>query len=499
MSRPLHQNEPLALRIKRLAPGYALNPAIHVGGQYYTYAELMLLVEKIRGMIPVDKSYQRIAVFCNDDIYTYASILAINLYGAAYVPLNRKYPRERNRLILQESKSELILGPGMGSASELASELKVINTAGEDHTGQGMQDNRSSDQQDLCYILFTSGSTGEPKGVPVSNSNLNAFFSHFLRNYDFNSSDRFLQTYELTFDVSVFSFFMPLLVGACCYILPDEGIKPVKMIEHIRRFEITVVSMVPGVLKYLEKYLPEIKAESLRYSFFSGDALQHALAAKWQQCIGTAKIHNCYGPAETTIVCTSYIFDESISEKESVNGIVPLGKPFEGMEFMIINESNEKVTKGELCFSGDQLIRSYTRDEHNDRFFDHDGKRFYKTGDLAGLNGSGNLVFYGRADSQVKIDGYRVELGEIEHVLRKLCGFNTKVLTVPGDGNNRLAAFIEAEVIDLNRLKEALAATLPAYMVPRHFFHVASFPLNTNGKTDLKALKSLYLKENTHG
>src|SRR6476620_9950929 len=123
------------------------------------------------------------------------------------------------------------------------------------HVEKSLVETKQKADQPLSYILFTSGSTGDPKGVPVSHENIRSFFNYFLKEYDFNERDRFLQTYELTFDVSVFSFFMPLLTGACCIVLPDEGIKPMKIAEYLQNFSITVVSMVPGVLKYLSAYL----------------------------------------------------------------------------------------------------------------------------------------------------------------------------------------------------------------------------------------------------
>jgi amino acid adenylation domain-containing protein len=476
-----------------MAEKFPSSNALHINGRYHTYNELLNIADSIRESIPEEKKTERIAVYCNDDVYTYASILAVNMYGAAYIPLNKKYPAERNRSILQESRAELILSSAPGNISSLPGGVKVIDTKAEQKEIISARSKGKVADQDLCYILFTSGTTSEPKGVPVTHENANAFFNYFLAEYDFSKEDKFLQTYELTFDVSVFSFFMPLLTGGCCYVLPDEGIKPMKIIEWLQKHGITVISMVPGVLQYLEKYLDQIKIDDLRYSFFSGDALYHELAVKWKSCLPNGKIHNFYGPAETTIVCTRYVFQEDLSAIESVNGIVPLGKAFPGMGFIIVDEEKRETLKGELCFSGDQVIPAYLNGAYEDLFFLYKNERYYRTGDIASLNSSGDLVFHGRADSQVKINGYRVELAEVENILRNVSGLACKVLSVKENSIERLVAFCEAESINPQSLKEEMQKKLPPYMVPQSFIAVKQFPLNNNGKADRKALINMYI------
>jgi D-alanine--poly(phosphoribitol) ligase subunit 1 len=490
----LNKNESIAQRAAAVALKYPGNYALYIDQRYYTYKVFFNIVHAIYNKIPGGKLYNRIGIWCNDDVYSYAAILAVNLYGAAYVPLNKKYPSARNQRIILESKPDLIMSSYITEEiTSLSAELPLMLTADAVDLTASMNSLKRKPEQDICYILFTSGSTGEPKGVPVTNSNVNAFFDHFLKNYDFQPEDRFLQTYELTFDVSVFSVFMPLLAGACCYILPDEGIRPVKIVECLQKYKITVLSMVPGVLKYLDSYLDEIKLPDLRYSFFSGDALYHHLAVRWSHCMPNGKVHNFYGPTETTIVCTSYVFEEKRSGMESVNGIVPVGKPFEGMEFIITDEKHKKTEKGELCFTGTQVIPAYLNNANEEKFFMHDSKRYYSTGDIVSLNEHGNLVFHGRSDSQVKINGYRVELMEVEKALRNVSGLNCLILCVEEAGINRLYAFLETGSTDEQLLKQKLADSLPYYMIPHRLISVERFPLNTNGKTDRKALINTYI------
>ncbi len=483
---------------------YPNNNALFVNNQYYTYQQLWQIVKQIHQQLSAQKQHLRIGVYCTNNIETYATILAINLYGAAYVPLNIKFPVSKNKKIIEQCNLQLILiSKNDEKLHELKQQVKstfitisnVLNVQPTELKNE-IKINPNDYQkveQPYVYILFTSGSTGEPKGVPISKTNTNHFFKYFFKNYNFNERDRFLQVYELTFDVSVFSFFMPLMVGACCYVLPNDGIKFMKTIEYLIKYNITVVSMVPTTLRYLENYLPEIKLPDLCYSFFSGDALHHNLAVKWSKAIPNAVIHNFYGPTETTIVCTRYVFNAKQSEKESVNDIVPLGKPFKGMEFIIIDEKNAPTQKGELCFSGTQVINSYLNNTNEDRFLTYQQKQFYKTGDIASVNEFENLIFYGRTDSQVKINGYRIELTEIENAISKT--LDTKCIALTKKNNNslnQLIVFIEEKKVDEKELKKRLGTILPDYMIPNQFIEVEKFILNINGKIDKQYLLDTY-------
>ncbi len=483
------------------------NNALFVNNRYYTYQQLWQIVIRIHQQIPPEKILQHIGIYCSEDVTTYAAILAVNLYGAAYIPLNNKFPVSRNKNMIEQCQLKLILtsveNPHLresaggidivltGDSDTPNSQLDKIDLESADAASRILiqQNNYRKVNQPIAYILFTSGSTGEPKGVPVSHINVNHFFYFFTENYDFNSDDKFLQAFELTFDLSVFSFFMPLMVGACCYVLPSDGIKFMKTIEYLQKYNITVLSVVPTFLNYIENYLSEISLPDLRYSFFMGDALYHQLAVKWSQSIPNAEIHNFYGPTETTIDCTRYIFDEKKSAVESVNGIVPLGKVFEEMEVLIVGENNIPIDKGELCLSGKQVIKAYLNNRNEDKFFVHQNKRYYKTGDIVSINAFGNLIFYGRTDSQVKINGYRIELAEIENAVSSIVNAKCVAVCKMGANNmNKIVVFIEKKQIDEDQLKEILCGVLPDYMIPQKFITTEKFVLNINEKVDKQNL-----------
>ena len=317
----------------------------------------------------------------------------------------------------------------------------------------------------------------------------------------FNQHDRFLQVYEITFDVAYFSFLVPLSAGACCCVVNSKnGIpKYLSIVDDLLKRKISVVSMVPSILPFVKKYLRKEKMSTLRYSFFSGDALYHSDALAWKDFVFNAAIHNFYGPTETTIVCTRYIWNETEAPGELVHDVVPLGKAFPDMHFKIVDEANVDVPEGavgELSFAGVQVIDAYLNNVHANCFFTakHEGaeSRFYKTGDLASLNRRGNLVFHGRKDHQVKINGYRIELEEVQLALQKLVQRNCVVIKKRNEQNiDYLKAFIEGEPANAEELKLALKKYLPEYMIPAELEFIAQIPLSENDKINKRYLQSL--------
>jgi amino acid adenylation domain-containing protein len=465
--------------------------AIFVSGKSYTYKELFQLSFSVYQNIKHLKD-EIIGVQCSDNIESYAHILAVSFLGAAYLPLNSKFPIERISKICEDAELKYVICFNEEFHKIQSKNVKLIKS---DFTFS-KQNNQSSEidcsisNSEISYVLYTTGSTGEPKGVPVSRKNVNAFFKYYLNEYSFTPSDRFLQPYELSFDVSVFSMFCAWNCGASVYVVPYKINKPIEIIKIIRNHQLTVVSMVPGVLQLLEKYLPEIHLPSVHYSFFSGDVLKHSLAAMWKKCIPNSVIHNFYGPTETTIVCSRYIWEEENSQSESMNDIVPIGKLFPDHFALLMDENGncflEQGRAGELCIKGEQVINAYLKNKEAHRFFMHNQDIFYKTGDWVVLNENGNFVFLGRTDEQVKINGFRVELLEIEKVISNQYGFNNKVIAVEFNKIPQLVAFIQSTENE-NQLKE-LNLNLPAYMFPKKVIYLQEFPYNSNGKIDRKHL-----------
>ena len=488
---------------------YPENKAIFINKRHYTYAELLQKVYSIYSqMANHDQLFQRIGVYCTNDIETYASILAISLYGAAFVPLNSNFPIRRNQAIIEAADLSSIVNCEENTFKNECKNITFFSSknelSGSNKTVKKDHFERKVDQE-LAYILFTSGTTGKPKGVPVSNENVWNFFSFYLNNprFAFTPNDRFIQVFELTFDVSIFSFFMPLHIGACCYVTPQKGIRFLEIIQILKEHQITVSTLVPTVLQYIEKYIDEIDFPHMKYSFFIGDKLNHSIVSKWAKKIKNAEIINFYGPTEATIMCTSYTWNESDSLQESNNDIVPIGKPFQNIEYVIISDNNQSIEKeevGELYLTGKQIVTSYLNHSNEERFVELKSKsgtvkRFYKTGDLASINSKGNLLFHGRIDRQVKINGHRVELNEIEEHIRRLTNDVFYIGCFSDKKNvNQLVLFVEKNERKID-FKEALAKSLPEYMLPTSTIILHEIPFNYNSKVDEKKLQELFLNK----
>jgi len=333
-----------------------------------------------------------------------------------------------------------------------------------------------------AYVLFTSGSTGGPKGVSVSRSNVAAYVKHQLETYDFNEQDRFTQFFALTFDLSVHDIFLCWSVGAClCVPHADDLMRAVRFAQEER---ITVWFSVPSLAMLMQR-LRALGKESLplvRMAFFCGEPLNWSVARAFAVAAPHARLVDLYGPTEATIAITAFELDRDDLEHE---GPVPIGTPFAG--------SAARIVEGELQLSGPQLAAGYVGDETATQrsFITDRGERWYRTGDLVEQDADGVLHFKGRLDDQVKIMGHRVEPAEVDAVLGPLVG-NAQVITLPQRQGEvvRLFTFILGSA-DHNELMHELRRSLPAYMIPERIITVEHLPMTAHGKLDRKALLAL--------
>jgi amino acid adenylation domain-containing protein len=480
------------------------HPAVFVDDQLYTYGELNGLSSALCALLKANNIQRgdRVGIFTETNVFTYASILATMSCGACYVPLNHENPVERNKEIIADAGIKVLFyTENEDKARKVSVSHNTECTALSNRVApsNGILAPVGQTDTDLCYLLFTSGTTGKPKGVPIYHRNLSAFLNMVLETgkYDFNKNDRFLQMFELTFDLSVFSFLVPLSVGASFYQIPRQRMAYVEVAEMLETRGITVALMVPSVINYLRPYFGEINLPDMRYSLFCGEALYHKTLCGWAECIPYAKIENLYGPTEATIFCLRYEWQRGESPHPEAKGIVPIGRPMEGMDAFKVSP-NILDHEGELCLSGDQVTLGYWNNPSKtaEAFGTvQDTKRFYRTGDLCKIDQAGNFLYLGRIDNQVKIDGHRVELEEIEFHARALCGGKQVVAAVNTTeaGFQSILLFIECEKHVIDGLEEHLKKRLPSYMIPKELITVSHFPLNSNGKTDRKALINNHL------
>ena len=205
--------------------------------------------------------------------------------------------------------------------------------------------------------MFTSGSTGLPKGVPITYKNLHAFLASYVAlGFSINASDRFLQMFEFTFDVSIASFLVPLLYGACVYTVPATGVKYINVIKTLRDKQITVACLVPSIITYMKPYFDKINLPAVKYCILTAEASNVHDITKWKTCIPNSEIYNLYGPTEATIWCTAYKLDTSAPK--SYNDMMAIGKPLQQVKAIIIDEAGNLVsnnTKGQLCIAGNMV------------------------------------------------------------------------------------------------------------------------------------------------
>jgi non-ribosomal peptide synthetase component F len=259
---------------------------------------------------------------------------------------------------------------------------------------------------------------------------------------------------------------------------------------------ITFGAMAPSMLTYLRPYFEEFDASSMKACILTAEACPVDLMEAWYGCAKNTEIYDFYGPTEATIYCTYYKLTRG-GENLSLNGIISIGKPLANVQAIIIREDGTLVEgqeKGELCVAGDQVTPGYWKNEekNSSSFFVRDGARYYHTGDLCYWHESGNIMYSGRIDQQAKIQGFRVELGEIEHHARTFYQNERRVIAIAFQNEKNLTEiglFIEAAAEDSKELIAYLRSKMPSYMIPSRIIYEPTFPLNKSEKVDRNALK----------
>ena len=479
---------------------FSTRNAFFINGTPYTYHQLGECISKIRTVIDYSGHQSAIVgLVINDDLETYASIFALWLSGNSYVPLHPGWPLDRCQDIINQIETDLVVD---SSKETRYKDIHVISTKNIPNSPLNLSPLENVSNENLAYILFTSGSTGKPKGVQISRRNVGAFMDSFWKTgITTNENDRCLQCFDLTFDVSVQSYLVALTKGACCYTIPYGQIKYIYASSLIEEEKITFGAMAPSMLRYLQPYFDEMDATSLKTCILTAEACPIALIEEWYNCAVNSDIYDFYGPTEATIYCTYYKLKRGGYNK-SLNGIISIGKPMANVKGVIIDEERNEVAqgeKGELCVAGDQVTKGYWKnvDKNASSFFEMEylGEmtRFYHTGDLCYQDSDGDIMYSGRLDHQAKIQGFRVEMGEIEYHAREfLSGCN--VVCMPFENKDLLteiAMFVERTEMPTDNLINYMRTRMPSYMIPTKILFVPIFPLNGNDKIDKNKLKTL--------
>ncbi|MER6528189.1 AMP-binding protein [Streptomyces sp. NPDC001508] len=494
--------------------------ALELDDRTWSYAELRELSSRLADALAKaapSRMPERVGLLASRTLHAYAGYLAVQRLGASVVPLNPAFPCARNAAVVKAADLDLVLAQPDCAGRELGARILAppFDAAAAD-LRFGPPAHREPGPQEVAYILFTSGSTGAPKGVPIQHRSIDAYLNHVIERYQLGVGARLSQTFELTFDLSVFDLFAAWGSGATVVVPgPDDLLAPARFVARKRLTHWFSVPSVVSVARRLRALAPGVMP-NLRWSLFCGEPLTVAQARAWQRAAPNSVVENLYGPTELTLSCTEFRLPPQVQDTDphEAGATVPIGTLYPELEHLILTADQGRADEGELCVRGVQRFPGYLDPRDNiGRFIRQEHGRtsivdpshhatdelWYRTGDRVRRTPAG-LVHLGRLDHQVKIQGYRVELGEIEAALRSLSGVEEAVaLLLPDgtarsghDGVPRLVAACTAESGSRpqpDALLAELRGRLAPYMVPLTVTVCPSFPYSPNGKIDRAALR----------
>jgi amino acid adenylation domain-containing protein/non-ribosomal peptide synthase protein (TIGR01720 family) len=508
------QNILLHQKCQQQAVDYPNAVALTFNGESMTYAELNIRSNRLAHYLQTLGVKPEVVVgLCLDRGFDLVvAIFAILKAGGAYLPLDNNAPSERLVFILQDSATDIVLTQTKWE-NKFSSVAHLINLDVEqvlissDYSEQNLEiDYKDDPVQSLCYVMYTSGSTGLPKGVQITQHNVLRLFSSTEAWFNFSRNDVWALFHSYAFDMSVWEIWGALLYGGRLVIVPHITARtPEQFYKLLVDQQVTFLNQTPSAfapLVRIDQHYP-VEALSLRCITFGGEALNFKMLEPWLLRHGdfSPRMINMYGITETT-VHSSYrpvtLQDIKVGNSKLIGVSIP------DLDLHLLDEALQPVaveTIGEIVVGGDGVARGYlNRPELNQERFialaQFPGQRLYRSGDLAKRLINGDMEYIGRADTQVKIRGFRIELGEIEAVLTGHDEISETVVTVfEQDENKRLAAYLVlddnaclAKVDLISELRVLAAAHLPDYMQPTYYTLLAKMPLNVNGKVDRKAL-----------
>ena len=476
------------------AEKYPANIAIEDGQLKMSYSEVDHLANKLahylldNGVGPEHK----VAIMLNRSAFVYIAMLAILKAGGAYIPLDPEIPGERVDFIMKDSGALFLISNNivLDRISDKISDHKVFNIDMEmDKLKNFSQDRLHIEKltsSNLCYIIYTSGTSGKPKGVLLEHRNIINYIQSAQKIYQISQSDRALQGFSVSFDASVEEIWVPFSVGATVIVGTFEIMRSGDRFSGIlNSLNITFLSCAPTLLSMVEEDIPGLKT-----LIFGGEVCPPDLAHRW--CRNGRLVYNTYGPTEASVIASYKILEPKRP--------VTIGKPMPGYVVLILDENMNPVEankEGEIYIGGECVARGYLNhtDLTQQKFiesdkFSEEPLRYYRSGDLAKYSETGEIVYIGRADAQVKVRGFRVELSEIEELILKCEGVKGAVVSL-NEVNQQLAAYVvmrENLKVNHEEVASLLRAKLPYYMIPSTLDEIDSLPLTASSKIDRSKL-----------
>ncbi|MEM9819585.1 MAG: amino acid adenylation domain-containing protein, partial [Bacteroidota bacterium] len=476
--------------------------ALRFGDKSWTYQELNEEAESLAKHLQSQyqvKPGDFVGLMMSRSEWMIISILGILKAGAAYVPIDPSLPGERKNFIIEDTKlklmiilSESLFDMNLMEVDSLAIDIQ-LDMIKESESSTVLD--RQSTAKDPAYVMYTSGTTGKPKGIVVNQVNV-IKLSKEAKEIAVFESDRVLQWSNYAFDGSVYEIFSSLLNGASLHMIANQdAADPNRLAKVLREQDISILFITTALFNaFVDVELAALKG--LRKILFGGELVSPLHVQRALAELGPDSIIHVYGPTETTVYATYY----PVREAKDLN--VPIGRPLSNTKIYLVTESGHLAgigVQGEIWIGGDGVAQRYlnrpelTAEKFIDNPFTHTkDARIYKTGDLAKMLPDGNIEFIGRKDSQIKMRGYRIELGEIETVLQKLDQVQQAVVLAKKDpsGTKQLVAYVVPAngQFDKAQIQNELKTHLPEYMVPAMMMEIEKMPLNANGKIDKRAL-----------
>ncbi len=446
---------------------------------------------------------QPVAVYMEKGLEVLVSFMGTAYAGCFYSPIDVEMPEARVNKILEILHPQIVITTAALKSSFEKFHYKgafliyeQINPEVEDEALIARVEKTIIDT-DLLYVLFTSGSTGVPKGVSISHRSVMDYIDWVTDTFSITAEDTFGNQAPFYFDNSILDIFTCIKTGATLYIIPKKlFFQPVPLLEYIKEHEINTIFWVPSALIVVSKLKAfrnvDLK-DTLKQVLFCGEVMPNKQLNIWRKYLPDVVYANLYGPTEITDACTYYIVDREFGDEEPL----PIGIPMENTEILVLNDQEELVKGdeiGELCVRGTSLAMGYYNNPEKTRaaFVQNPLNRavpemIYRTGDLVKYNEYGELIYLSRKDFQIKHLGHRIELGEIETAVSSLEEV-TLCCCLYDEKRQKIVLFIDA---DLNResIKERLKQLVPDYMIPGKVIYLSHMPINGNGKIDRVKLK----------
>ena len=438
-----------------------------------------------------------IAVYSEQNIKCLASIFGILFSGNFYTILDIKSPKERMQSIIDTLNPVAIITTmgDKGSALELGPDVLEYDELCIEGDYEELSYKKLL-ETDPIYVLFTSGSTGVPKGTAISHRSVMAYANSVIETFNISENTVLGNQTPFYFSMSVLDIYVTVVSGASMYIIPKILFSfPKKLIEKLNEKKVNMIYWVPSAMNIVTRFktFETVKPQYLKWVMFAGETMPVKCVRYWQENLQGIKYANLFGPTEITDTCTFHVLDRIYSLEESI----PIGKPFTNCEVLIVNDDNELVEngkEGELLVKGPFVglgyynnigatVKAFVQNPVNTSY----SEIVYRTGDRVKYNEEGELLYLGRKDFQIKHMGHRIELGEIERATLTLDTVEN-VACVYLDEEKKIVLFVESKM-SVEELEEQIKTKVPKYMIPQEIFVLKKLPLNANGKIDRIKLK----------